>query len=109
MPGQGEPLASAFDSDEFSSYGSLAGADGQWCAEAKRIRPGGGNRAVRRELDPGDNRRVVGPRREFHPHWDTPSQALDDAHQTRRACSSPGHKINHADGSLLRLEIGLEH
>ena len=57
----------------------------------------------------GTIERVVRAQRELHLHRNPAPQALDDAHQARRAVASPRHEVDHAHRALGRLEIGLEH
>ena len=109
MPRQRQPLAGALDRHELGPHRSVLDPQRQRRAEAERIRPGGGDHPVRRELDPRHDRPVVRAQRELHPHRNPAPQALDDPHQTRRALTSPRHEVDHADGAVRGLELGLEH
>ena len=109
VPGERESFAGAFEGDEVRSYRPVLSLERQPGAEAKGVRPGGGNDPVRRRLDPRDDRGVVRAQRKLHLHRDPPPEALDDPHQARRAFASPRHEVDHPHRTLGRLEIGLQH
>ena len=84
MPGQGQPLARALDRDELRDHRSVLYLQRQRRAEPKRIRTGGGDRTIRRQLDPRFDRPVIRTHRKLHPHRNPTSQALHDPHHARR-------------------------
>jgi hypothetical protein len=109
MPGQRQPLTRALDRDELRDHGSVLQLQRQRRTEPKRIGTGGGDRAVRRQLDPRSDRPVIRTQRKLHPHRDTTSQPLHDPHHARRPLSPARHEIDQSDRALRGLEVGLEH
>ena len=109
MPAQSQPLASALDRDELRNHRPVLYLKRQRSAEPKGIRTGGGDRTIRRQLDPRPDRPIVRTQRKLHPHRNTASQSLHDPHQARRPLSSARHEINHPDRALRGFEVGLEH
>ena len=58
--------------------------------------------------DPGDDRPVVEPDDQLHPHGDPAATPHDDPHEVRRLAARR-HEVDHRDRPVVGLVVGLEH
>ena len=82
--------------------------EGQRRAEPEGVRAGGGHDAVGDQLGPWRDRPVVGSQDELQPHPDAAPQAFDDAHEAGRSVTPWRHEVGDPDGTVGRLEVGVE-
>ena len=75
--------------------------------EEERVRPCDGEQPFVAPPHPRDDRAVVEPDAQTHPHRDGPLDALDDAHDIRRL-PTRRHEVDQADQAVLAHEFCLE-
>ena len=105
---EGEAFACSLDRVELRGGRAVVHGEGQRCAEPEGVSAGGGHHAVGDQLGPWRDRPVVGSQGELQPHRDAAPQAFDDAHEAGRAVTPWRHEVGYPDGTVGRLEVGVE-